>query len=115
MISLSEQLVRGGERPRRRSHHLLTIANARTGDPEPPLNFNGTPKNWNSPLPSNSSRLTSHSQWLMPRSRHNRCCAKMLSVGLSVDGPSTPCIFDLRSKSQRVASTVSNGFFQTES
>ena len=25
--------------------HPLTIANARTGEPEPPLNFNGTPKN----------------------------------------------------------------------
>ena len=49
--------------------HSLTIAKARTGEPEPPLNFRGTPKNWNSPLPSNSSRFTSHSQWLMPSLR----------------------------------------------
>ncbi len=51
----------------------FTIANARTGEPEPPLNFSGAPKNWNSPLPISSSRLISHSQCEMPSSRQRRC------------------------------------------
>ena len=99
-------------------NHLIdysfTIAKARTGEPEPPLNFRGTPKNWNSPLSSNSSRFTSHSQWLMPSLRHSRCCENTLSVGRSVDGPSTPCMREPRSYIHCVASTVSCGFFHTE-
>ena len=34
---------------------------------------------------------------------------------LVVEGPSTPCIFEPRAWSHRVASAVSSGFFQTES
>ena len=53
--------------------YASTIATARTGEPEPPLNLMGRPMNSNSPRPTRVSRLTSHSKCEIPRSRHRRC------------------------------------------